>query len=81
MAARQAKARAVFEVMADARLGALASGKPMNAKLGLPYLASRYDELTALLQLQPLCAKASGSWREDENADTRGSGGGEQAEV
>jgi hypothetical protein len=63
MAARQVKASAAFEVMADARLTALASGKPMNAKLGLPYLASRYDELTSLLQLQPFCNKASASWR------------------
>jgi hypothetical protein len=64
MAARKAQASEALEVMAHARLGALASDKPMNAKLGLPYLASRYDQLTSLLQLQPLCAKASASWRE-----------------
>jgi len=64
MAVRQKEASAAFEVMANARLAALASGKTMNAKLGLPYLARRYDELTALLQLQPFCAKAQASWRE-----------------
>src|SRR5262249_19850943 len=32
--------------------------------MGLPYLAKRYDQLVALLQLRPLCDPSSSSWRE-----------------
>ncbi len=63
MQAQAAKASEAFEGMAGARLAALEGAKTMNTKLGLPYLARRYDALTALLQLQPLCAKATASWR------------------
>jgi hypothetical protein len=36
----------------------------MNSQLGLPYLAKRYDDFAALLQMVPLCNVASASWRE-----------------
>jgi hypothetical protein len=36
----------------------------MNSQLGLPYLAKRYDDFAALLQMVPMCNAVSASWRE-----------------
>ena len=41
-----------------------AATPPASATLKLPYLAARIGQLTALLQLQPLCEASSSSWRE-----------------
>ncbi|MEO7331587.1 MAG: hypothetical protein ABI193_23635 [Minicystis sp.] len=58
------KAGAVFVVTASARVAAIDDALPVTKTLKLPYLAGRYDLLTVLLQLEPLCAPASSSWRE-----------------
>jgi hypothetical protein len=63
MQARAARASTAFEASMTERIGVLAEGKATNATLGLPYLVKRYDALRGLLQLQPLCANASASWR------------------
>jgi hypothetical protein len=62
--AKLEKASSVFATTSDARVQAVKGAPPMSAKLGLPYLAKRYDELTRLLQMQPLCDTASASWRD-----------------
>jgi hypothetical protein len=62
--AKLAKASSLFSGTSDARVQAIKGAPPMGVKLGLPYLAKRYDELTRLLQMQPLCDPASTSWRE-----------------
>ncbi|HZF48222.1 MAG TPA: hypothetical protein VE093_06215 [Polyangiaceae bacterium] len=62
--AKLQKAGAVFSDASKARVHAVQGALPVSAKLGLPYLAKRYDELTRLLQMQPLCDPASSSWRE-----------------
>jgi hypothetical protein len=54
----------VFASSADARLAALGP-LPQSVRLALPYLARRYDDLTALLQMKPLCdIAAAASFRE-----------------
>lgn len=58
------KASSVFFDASTARVSAIQGAPPLSSTLGLPYLAKRYDELTALLQMQPLCDPASASWRE-----------------
>lgn len=58
------KASTTFSDIATARVGALAAALPTSATLKLPYLARRYDQLTALLQMEPLCDPSSSSWRE-----------------
>jgi hypothetical protein len=62
--AKLQKAGARFHADASARLTALAQAPSASATLKLPYLAQRYDALTALLQMQPLCDLASSAWRE-----------------
>jgi hypothetical protein len=62
--AKLEKAASVFAVASDARVQAIKAAPPMSTKLGLPYLAKRYDELTRLLQMQPLCDPALASWRD-----------------
>lgn len=62
--ARLRKARDAFQAGTSVRLAALAAAPETSSKLKLPYLARRYDELTALLQMQPLCDPSSASWRE-----------------
>ena len=58
------KASTTFNDTAKTRVGALADALPTSETLKLPYLARRYDQLTALLQMAPLCDPASSSWRE-----------------
>ncbi|WP_437588389.1 hypothetical protein [Sorangium sp. So ce1000] len=58
------KASATFLEGARARAAALAEPPPESATLKLPYLAERCGELTALLQMRPLCEAAPASWRE-----------------
>jgi hypothetical protein len=36
----------------------------VSAKLGLPYLAKRYDELLRVVQMAPFCGTVSTSWRD-----------------
>jgi hypothetical protein len=62
--AKLQRAGAVFSDASKARVDAIQGTPAISAKLGLPYLAKRYDELTRLLQMQPLCDPASSSWRE-----------------
>jgi hypothetical protein len=69
--AKLKKAGAVFFETSEARVHAIQGAPPVSAKLGLPYLAKRYDELTRLLQMQPLCDPASSSWREAGCASLR----------
>jgi hypothetical protein len=69
--AKLQKAGAVFSDASKARVDAIQGAPPISAKLGLPYLAKRYDELTRLLQMQPLCDPASSSWRETGCASLR----------
>ncbi|MBK9262858.1 MAG: hypothetical protein IPM54_24025 [Polyangiaceae bacterium] len=59
-----AKASTKFENAAQARVDAIAVAMSTSGKLGLPYLAKRYDEFAALLQMAPLCNTATSSWRE-----------------
>ncbi|HZF47919.1 MAG TPA: hypothetical protein VE093_04675 [Polyangiaceae bacterium] len=61
----------MFSDASKARVQAIKGAPPLCAKLGLPYLAKRYDELTKLLQMQPLCDPASSSWREAGCASLR----------
>jgi hypothetical protein len=62
--AKLEKASGVFATTSDARVQAVEGAPPVSEKLGLPYLAKRYDELTRLLQMQPLCDPPSASWRD-----------------
>jgi hypothetical protein len=57
------KAESVFSETSKARVNAIQGLPPVSAKLGLPFLGKRYDELTRLVQMQPLCAPGSASWR------------------
>jgi len=63
--AEMLKAGAVFKADAEARVDAFTAGPPMSTTMKLPYLAARYDQLTQMLQIEPLCDPASSSWRED----------------
>lgn len=58
-----AHAATKFESSAQVRVDALATIS-MSQTLGLPYLAERYDEHAALLQMAPLCNVTTSSWRE-----------------
>ncbi|MCK6439984.1 MAG: hypothetical protein HUU21_40605 [Polyangiaceae bacterium] len=69
--AKLEKASSVFVGTWDAHVSAMKTAPPMNKNLGLPYLAKRYDELTKMLQMQPLCDPASASWREAGCASLR----------
>jgi hypothetical protein len=62
--AKLEKASSTFSEASKARVSSIQGAPPLSSELGLPYLAKRYDELTALLQMQPLCDPASASWRE-----------------
>ena len=62
--AKLLKARAAFDDTSNARVAALLAGPKASTSMKLPYLARRYDQLTAFLQLQPLCDPSSSSWRE-----------------
>ena len=62
--AKLLKARTAFDDTANARVAALVAAPKVSKNLKLPYLARRYDQLTAFLQLQPLCDPSSSSWRE-----------------
>ena len=57
-------ASSTFTDQSSARISALWATPPTSATLKLPYLSDRIDRFTAFLQLQPLCAPASSSWRE-----------------
>jgi len=70
--AKLQKAEAVFAEASKARVNAIQGASQVSAKLGLPYLAKRYDELTTLLQMQPLCETASASWRSAGCASLKG---------
>jgi hypothetical protein len=76
--AERLKTGATFHAASSARVTALRKAPPASANLQLPYLAQRYDQLTALLQLQPLCDPASSSWREAGCASLRGDFGAAQ---
>jgi hypothetical protein len=76
--AQMLTARARFHAASSARVTALGQAPPTSSTLKLPYLAKRYDALTALLQMQPLCDPASSSWREDGCASLRGAFAGAQ---
>jgi hypothetical protein len=76
--AERLKAGATWSAAESARVTALRKAPPASASMKLPYLAQRYDQLTALLQLQPLCDPASSSWREDGCAKLRGDFGAAQ---
>ena len=62
--AKLLKARAAFDETSSARVAALLAAPKASTSMKLPYLARRYDQLTAFLQLQPLCDPSSSSWRE-----------------
>ena len=62
--AKLLKARAAFDDTSNARVAALLAAPKASTSMKLPYLARRYDQLTAFLQLQPLCDPSSSSWRE-----------------
>jgi hypothetical protein len=66
------KAGATFNADVNAHVTSLAVAPPMSATMKLPYLAARYDELTRMLQWQPLCDPSSSSWREDGCSALRG---------
>lgn len=57
-------AKLAFHADASAQLVALSEAPPSSRKLGLPYLAARYDQLTKILQMRAFCASPSSSWRE-----------------
>ncbi|NUQ78543.1 MAG: hypothetical protein HUU21_33865 [Polyangiaceae bacterium] len=52
--AKLEKASSVFVGTSDAHVSAMKTALPINKNLGRPYLAKRYDELTKILQMQPL---------------------------
>jgi len=56
------KAGTTFAQSAQAQVDAIKTAQ--MSKLGVPYLAHRYDERAALLQMVPLCNAISSSWRE-----------------
>ena len=60
-----------FKDTSTARVDALSASPSMSKTMSLPYLAHRYDQLTALLQMQPLCDPAFSSWREAGCASLR----------
>jgi hypothetical protein len=62
--AKIAKAEATFHESAEAQVLAFEKAPPLGVKLSIPYLAKRYDEVTAFLQMRPLCELPSSSWRE-----------------
>ncbi|WP_136929933.1 hypothetical protein [Polyangium fumosum] len=62
--AKIAKAEATFQESAEAQVLAFEKVTPQNGNLSLPYLAKRYDDVTAFLQMRPLCELPSSSWRE-----------------
>lgn len=62
--AKIAKASLVFLDAATSRVAAVKSAPEVSAKLGLPYLAKRYDELLRVVQMAPFCGTASTSWRD-----------------
>ncbi|WP_437598379.1 hypothetical protein WMF28_37290 [Sorangium sp. So ce590] len=62
--ARTRKASDAFGERARAQVAALSAAPPVSEKLGLPLLAERCGELSALVQLRPLCEAAGSSWRE-----------------
>ncbi|MBK9259486.1 MAG: hypothetical protein IPM54_06570 [Polyangiaceae bacterium] len=66
-----AKASTNFANAAQVRVDAIAVAMSTSGKLGLPYLAKRYDEFAALLQMAPLCNTATSSWREAGCASMR----------
>ncbi|WP_437319649.1 hypothetical protein [Sorangium sp. So ce385] len=70
---RIARASEVFRAGVSARAAALSAAPPLSEKLGLPLLAERCGELSALAQMRPLCDTSRGSWREAGCAAVRGS--------
>ncbi|MGK4001742.1 hypothetical protein WMF31_03890 [Sorangium sp. So ce1036] len=78
---RTERASAAFREGARARAAAVAAAPPVSEKLGLPLLADRYGELTALVQMRPLCEAASSSWREAGCAVLRGRFDAAEAEL
>jgi len=66
------KASTTFSDASNARVAALAEAPSASVTMKLPYLAKRYDQLTAFLQMQPLCDPSSSSWREAGCSSVRG---------
>ncbi len=62
--AKLTKAEATFYESAKAQVLAFEKAPPQGVKFSLPYLAKRYDEITAFLQMRALCELPSSSWRE-----------------
>jgi alpha-beta hydrolase superfamily lysophospholipase len=61
----QKKLLAAAQTFKDTSTARVDAASPsMSKTMSLPYLAHRYDQLTALLQMQPLCDPALSSWRE-----------------
>ncbi len=53
-----------FAAASSAQVDVISAIPPKSATMSLPYLAHRYDQLTAFLQMEPLCDPSSSSWRE-----------------
>ncbi|WP_437322364.1 hypothetical protein [Sorangium sp. So ce394] len=66
------RASEVFREGVRARVAALSALPPVSEKLGLPLLAERCGDLSALAQMRALCEASSGSWREAGCAEARG---------
>ncbi|WP_437719779.1 hypothetical protein [Sorangium sp. So ce861] len=79
--ARARKASDAFGARARAQVAALSAAPPVSGKLGLPLLAERCGELSALVQLRPLCEAAGSSWREAGCAELRGRFDAAEAEL
>ncbi|HVJ92504.1 MAG TPA: hypothetical protein VM580_22035, partial [Labilithrix sp.] len=58
------KASAIFLDESNQRIAALWRTPPKSTTMNLPYLTQRYDDITAFLQLEPLCSAATADWRE-----------------
>ncbi|WP_437594623.1 hypothetical protein [Sorangium sp. So ce1000] len=78
---RSRKASEVFREGARTRAAALSAAPPVSETLGLPLLAERCGELTAALQMRPLCEAAGSSWREAGCAELRGQFDAAEAEL
>ncbi len=62
--ARLVKASSIFESLAKSLFAGNDDSTSSSVDPGLPYLARRYDKLTAMVQMQPLCDPATSGWRE-----------------
>ncbi|WP_437966365.1 hypothetical protein WMF04_43315 [Sorangium sp. So ce260] len=78
---RLRKASEAFGERARAQVAALSAAPPVSERLGLPLLAERCGELSALVQMRPLCEAAGSSWREAGCAALRGTFDAAEAEL